>query len=96
MIGYLILLGFWVLATLTLFALSVPMMRKRETKLVISLSTAILSGGVYLMVEQSLVETWWVWLILVVALIGGVAASVFVEEREHKEKQEEAPQRMVK
>lgn len=96
MIGYLILLGFWVLATLTLFALSVPMMRKRETKLVISLSTAILSGGVYLMVEQSLVETWWVWLILVVALIGGVAASVFVEERENKEKQEEAPQRMVK
>ena len=96
MIGYLILLGFWVLATLTLFALSVPMMRKRETKLVISLSTAILSGGVYLMVERSLVETWWVWLILVVVLIGGVTASVFVEERENKEKQEEAPQRMVK
>ncbi|WP_214702443.1 MULTISPECIES: hypothetical protein [unclassified Exiguobacterium] len=96
MIGYLILLGFWVLATLTLFALSVPMMRKRETKLVISLWTALMSGGIYLMVQEALVQTWWAWLILVVALIGGVAASVFVEERENKAKQEEAPQRMVK
>ncbi|VXA96737.1 conserved membrane hypothetical protein [Exiguobacterium sp. 8H] len=96
MIGYLILLGFWVLATLTLFALSVPMTRKRETKLVISLWTALLSAGVYLMVEESLVQTWWAWVILIVALIGGVAASVFVEERNDKTEQEEAPQRMVK
>lgn len=96
MIGYLILLGFWVLATLTLFALSVPMMRKRETKLVISLWTALLSGGVYWMVEESLVQTWWAWVILIVALIGGVAASVFVEEWNDKTDQEEAPQRKVK
>ncbi|WP_026826497.1 MULTISPECIES: hypothetical protein [Exiguobacterium] len=96
MIGYLILLGFWVLATLTLFALSVPMMRKRETKLVISLWTALMSGGIYLMVQEAFVQTWWAWLILVVALIGGVAVSVFIEEREDKDKQEEAPQRMVK
>ncbi|WP_215142044.1 hypothetical protein [Exiguobacterium qingdaonense] len=94
MIGYLILLGFWVLATLTLFALSVPAMKKRETKLIISLWTILLSAGVYVMVEEALVQTWWAWLILVAALIGGVAASVFVEEREVK--QEEAPQRMVK
>ncbi|MBR2679663.1 MAG: hypothetical protein IKE23_02720 [Exiguobacterium sp.] len=96
MIGYLILLGFWVLATLTLFALSVPMMRKRETKLVISLWTALLSGGVYWMVEELLAQTWWAWVILIVALIGGVAASVFVEERNDKAEQEEAPQRKVK
>ncbi|WP_214737615.1 hypothetical protein [Exiguobacterium sp. s162] len=96
MIGYLILLGFWVLATLTLFALSVPMMRKRETKLVISLWTALLSSGVYVMVEESLLQTWWAWVVLVVLLIGGVAVSVFVEERNDKAEQEEAPQRMVK
>ncbi|WP_214739675.1 MULTISPECIES: hypothetical protein [unclassified Exiguobacterium] len=96
MIGYLILLGFWVLATLTLFALSVPMMQKRETKIIISLWTALLSGAIYVMVEESLVQTWWAWLVLVVLLIGGVVASVFVEERVDKDKQMEAPQRMVK
>lgn len=48
------------------------------------------------MVEQSLVQTWWAWVILIVALIGGVAASVFVEERNDKAEQEEAPQRKVK
>lgn len=94
MIGYTILLGFWVLATLTLFALSVPMMQKRETKLVVSVWSGLLSIGVYLMVQETLVQTWWAWLILFVVLVGGVAISVFVEERESK--QEEAPQRMVK
>ena len=94
MIGYMILLGFWVLATLTLFALSVPSMKKRETKLLISVWRALLSAGIYYMVTESLTQAWWAWFLLVVILIGGVTASTFVEEREVE--QEEAPQRMVK
>lgn len=94
MIGYLILLGFWVLATLTLFALPVPSMRKWETKLVVSLWTAVASAGVYLIVSESLVRTWWAWVLFVLTLISGVAVSVFVEK--YEDKQVNAPQRKVK
>ncbi|MCT4784045.1 MULTISPECIES: hypothetical protein [Exiguobacterium] len=94
MIGYLILLAFWVLATLTLFALSVPTVRKRETKLVISLLVAILSVGVYTMYMEGLDRTWWALLLLVLCVLGGAALSVFIEQRAVA--QQEVPQRMVK
>ncbi|MEW8966474.1 MULTISPECIES: hypothetical protein [Exiguobacterium] len=94
MIGYLILLAFWVLATLTLFALSVPTVRKRETKLVIALVVAVLSVGVYTMYMESLERTWWALLLLVFGVMGGAALSVFIEQRDVEH--QEVPQRMVK
>ncbi|KAB2865834.1 MAG: AMP-binding protein, partial [Exiguobacterium chiriqhucha] len=54
MIGYLILIAFWVLATLTVFALSIPYIRKRETKGVIVLLVAVLSLGVYSLYVEGL------------------------------------------
>lgn len=94
MIGYLILLAFWVLATLTLFALSVPTVRKRETKLVLSLLVAVLSVGVYVTYTEGLERTWWALLILALGVLGGAALSVFIEQRTVA--QQEVPQRMVK
>ncbi|WP_445001911.1 hypothetical protein [Exiguobacterium alkaliphilum] len=94
MIGYLILLAFWVLATLTLFALSVPNVRKRETKLVIALLVAVLAVGVYTMYMEGLERTWWAISLLVLGVIGGAALSVFIEQRDVV--QQEVPQRMVK
>ena len=94
MIGYMILLGFWALGTLTVFALPLPSMEKRETKLVISLSAGLLAAGVIYGYEESLERTWWAWLILVLALMGSAFLSVFVEERD--DAPEEVPQRMVK
>lgn len=94
MIGYVILLGFWVLATLTLFAVSVPSMRNKKTKLVVSLMTALLSTAVYTTYAASLEKTWWIWLIIVIGLFCSTALSTYVEQRESP--QEEEPQRMVK
>ncbi|MCT4795730.1 hypothetical protein [Exiguobacterium alkaliphilum] len=94
MIGYLILLAFWVLATLTLFALSVPNVRKRETKLVIALLVAVIAVGVYTMYMEGLERTWWAISLLVLGVIGGAALSVFIEQRDVV--QQEVPQRMVK
>lgn len=94
MIGYLILLAFWVLATLTLFALSVPNVLKRETKLVIALLVAVLAVGVYTMYMEGLERTWWAISLLVLGVIGGAALSVFIEQRDVV--QQEVPQRMVK
>lgn len=94
MIGYLILLAFWVLATLTLFALSVPTVRKRETKLVIALLVAVLAAGVYTMYMEGLERTWWAISLLVLGVIGGAALSVFIEQRDVEH--QEVPQRMVK
>lgn len=96
MIGYLILLGFWILATLTLFALPVPSMLKKGTKIVISLSAALIAVGVFTGYIESYERTWWAWLLLVLAFIGSVSLSVYVEERELGHEQEEVPQRMVK
>ncbi|MCC5892599.1 hypothetical protein [Exiguobacterium sp.] len=93
MIGYLILLAFWVLATLTLFALSVPYVRKRETKLLLALLVAVLSFGVYTMYMESLERSWWAWLVLALGIAGGAALSVFIERRDVAQ---EVPQRMVK
>lgn len=93
MIGYVILLAFWVLATLTLFALSIPYVRKRETKLVVSVLVAVLSLGMYTLYAESLERTWWAWLLLVIGLAGGASLSVFIEQRDVEQ---EVPQRMVK
>lgn len=93
MIGYVILLVFWVLATLTLFALSIPYVRKRETKLVVSGLVALLSLGMYTLYAESLERTWWAWLLLVIGLAGSASLSVFVEQRDVDQ---EVPQRMVK
>ena len=94
MIGYLILVGFLVLAILTLFALSVPSMRKRETKLIVSLIVAVLAASVYVMYTTSLWTAWWAWVLIGLGLVGGTVLSVFVETREKKH-QAEVPQRMV-
>lgn len=97
MIGYLILIAFWVLATLTVFALSIPYIRKRETKGIISLFVALLSFGVYSVFDEGLERTWWVWVLLVLGLIGGAALSSFIEQRGlTQETPREEPQRMVK
>ncbi|MFL9650527.1 hypothetical protein [Exiguobacterium chiriqhucha] len=93
MIGYLILIAFWVLATLTVFALSIPYVRKRETKGVIALLVALLSLGVYTLYVEGYEQTWWAWGILVLGLAGGAALSVFIEQRDVVQ---EVPQRMVK
>lgn len=93
MIGYLILIVFWVLATLTMFALSIPYVRKRETKGVISLVVAVLSLGVYSLYIEGLEQTWWAWGLLVLGLAGGATLSTFVEQRDVAQ---EAQQRMVK
>lgn len=97
MIGYLILIAFWVLATLTVFALSIPYIRKRETKGTISLFVALLSLGVYTIFDEGLERAWWVWVLLTLGLIGGAALSSFIEQRgfAHEAPREE-PQRMVK
>ena len=96
MIGYVILFGFWILATLTLFALSVPSMLKKESKIVVSLSAALLASGVFTGFINSYERTWWAWLLLVLIFIGSVSLSVYVEERENGQENEEVPQRMVK
>lgn len=93
MIGYLILIAFWVLATLTLFALSIPYIRKRETKGVIALLVALLSLGVYTLYVEGYEQTWWAWTILALGLVGGAVLSVFIEQRDVVQ---EVPQRMVK
>ncbi|WP_214797106.1 hypothetical protein [Exiguobacterium sp. s5] len=93
MIGYLILIAFWVLATLTVFALSIPYVRKRETKGIISLLVAVLSLGVYSLYVEGLERTWWAWVLLALGLAGGAALSAFIEQRDVAQ---EVPQRMVK
>lgn len=93
MIGYLILLAFWVLATLTLFALSIPFMRKRATKITVAGIVALLSAGVYTIFAQSLERVWWVWVLLVLSLGIGAFLSVFVERRDVER---EVSQRTVK
>ncbi|WP_138859749.1 MULTISPECIES: hypothetical protein [Exiguobacterium] len=97
MIGYLILVAFWVLATLTVFALSIPHTRKRETKGIISLFVALLSLGVYSVYNEGLERTWWIWALLALVLISGAALSSFVEQRGSAQVvPQEEPQRMVK
>ncbi|WP_214791639.1 MULTISPECIES: hypothetical protein [unclassified Exiguobacterium] len=97
MIGYLILIAFWVLATLTVFALSILYVRKRETKGVISLLVAVLSLGVYSLYVEGLERTWWIWALLALVLISGAALSSFVEQRGSAQVvPQEEPQRMVK
>lgn len=93
MTGYLILITFWVLATLTVFALSIPYVRKRETKGVIVLLVAVLSLGVYSLYVEGLERTWWAWVLLVLGLAGGAALSTFIEQRDVTQ---EVQQRMVK
>ncbi|TCI31603.1 hypothetical protein EVJ33_00550 [Exiguobacterium sp. SL-10] len=93
MIGYLILIVFWVLATLTVFALSIPYIRKRETKGVISLLVAVLSLGVYSLYVEGLERVWWAWALLAIGFSGGAAISTFIEQRDVEQ---EVPQRMVK
>ena len=93
MIGYLILIVFWVLATLTVFALSIPYVRKRETKGVIALLVALLSLGVYTLYVEGYEQKWWAWTILALGLAGGAVLSVFIEQRDVVQ---EVPQRMVK
>lgn len=92
MIGYVILLAFWVLATLTLFALSIPYIRKRNTKIVVSVLVAMLSVGMYTLYAQSLERTWWAWLLVVIGLAGSASLSVLIEQRKVEQ---EVPQRMV-
>lgn len=97
MIGYFILIAFWVLATLTIFALSIPHVRKRETKGVISLSVVLLSLGVYTIYVQGLERTWWTWVLLVLGLLGCAMLSSFIEQQDRmQEVPREESQRMVK
>lgn len=97
MIGYLILVAFWVLATLTVFAMSIPYIRKREAKGTISLFVALFSFGVYTIFDEGLELIWWVWVLLTLGLISGAALSSFIEQRgSAQEVPREVPQRMVK